>query len=62
MPQMRPLIVSTDCFPVEIVDDDLPEDEEVFRLIAMPLTPTRTRPSMFMELKITIIDSDIPSK
>lgn len=57
---MIPFIVSTDCFPVGIVDDDLIEDDEIFRVIAMSLTPTR--PSMFMELSITIIDSDFPSK
>ena len=60
MPQMIPFIVSTDCFSVEIVDDDLIEDDEVFRVIAMPLTPTRS--STFMELRITIIDSDFISK
>lgn len=59
MPDMFFGILSFNSFSVEIINDDIPEDDETFLITAMPQSSVRE--SDFMETTVTILDSDIPS-
>ena len=51
---------SEKCFSVEIIDDDIQEDEEHFRLLIASLTPRDPRILVSQtSAMVTIIDDDI---